>query len=615
MDKKQQRLAVLQHQIEWLNGRLATLNHSSDQLSRARLWLFLLGGVVSGAIFLSLGPWPWLVGSVPAFVPFVVAVAYHRRVERGTIRMTLWRDIKQTHVARMSLAWGDIPETLPVPPQFEHPFALDIDLVGMYSMHRLLDTAVSHEGSRRLREWLINTDPQPTRIAQQQARIRELVGAGLFRDKLTLHASLVTDREGNKWPGQKMLDWLDQENNTAQLRSLLIQLGVLAVINITLFVLDSAGVIGPWWLIPWAIYALLFVMRGGPLVGTLFQEATFLEDGLRTLNGVFRFLENGRYARFPHLQALCAPFLDEAERPSRHIKRVTRVVAGVGLRQNPLVSFMLNVAVPWDIYFAYRLSQCRADLAERMPIWMDRWFELEALSSLATFANLNPGTAIFPTILEEVNTSRLLETKAMGHPLIRDEERVCNDFEVPTLGSIALITGSNMAGKSSFLRTLGVNLALAYAGGPVLAQSFDTRLFRLYSSMRVNDSVVDGFSFFYAEVQRLRALLAALHVEDKRPLCFLIDEIFRGTNNRERLIGSRAYIRALAKGCGVGLIATHDLELIQLAEEIPTLRNMHFRDDVENGRMIFDFLLREGPCPTTNALKIMQQAGLPVEEK
>ncbi|KAA3664080.1 MAG: hypothetical protein DWQ04_07515 [Chloroflexi bacterium] len=132
--------------------------------------------------------------------------------------------------------------------------------------------------------------------------------------------------------------------------------------------------------------------------------------------------------------------------------------------------------------------------------------------------------------------------------------------------------------------------------------------------MRVDESVVDGFSVFYAEVQRLQALLGALHVKDKRPLCFLIDEIFRGTNNRERLIGSRAYIRALAKGCGVGLIATHDLELVQLAEEIPTLRNMHFRDDVENGRMIFDFLLREGPCPTTNALKIMQQAGLPVEE-
>ncbi|KAA3664081.1 MAG: hypothetical protein DWQ04_07520 [Chloroflexi bacterium] len=479
MDKKQARLAVLQHQIERLNGRLSSLNHSSDQLSRVRLWLFLLGGVVSGALFLSLGPWPWIVGTGPAMIPFVVAVYYHRRIENGVTRLTLWRNIKQTHVARMMLTWDEIPETLPLSPQFEHPFALDNDLVGLHSVHRLLDTAVSHEGSRRLQEWLINTDPNLERIAQQQARIRELVGAGLFRDKLTLHASLVTDNQGNKWPGQKMLDWLQEESNLGQLRPLLIQLAIISAFNITLFVLDSIDVIGPWWMIPWAVYALLFVTRGGPLVGTLFQDATFLDDGLRTLSGVFWFLENGRYAHFPHLRELCTPFLDETERPSQHIKRVTRVVAGVGLRQNPLVSFMLNVVVPWDIYFAYRLSQCREDLAERMPVWMDRWFELEALSSLATFADLNPGIATFPTIVENENSSCLLQTNGLGHPLIQDEDRVCNDYKIPTLGSIALITGSNMAGKSSFLRTIGVNLALACAVGPVVARSLHTRLFRL----------------------------------------------------------------------------------------------------------------------------------------
>ena len=614
MINKQNRLKLLQQQIKRLNGRISTLTHTSNQLSRVRLWLFVLGGVVSGTLFLTLGPVPWLAGSVPAFAPFVVAVNYHRRIEDGLMRLTVWRDIKRTHIARITLDWEHIPETLPLPQQFAHPFALDIDLVGLHSVHRLLDTAVSNEGAQRLREWLINTDPQSEQIAQQQARIRELSRLRLFRDKLTLYASLVGGKDGNKWPGQKMLDWLNEENQAEQIRPLLIQLSILSMINIPLFVLNIVGVLDPWWIVPWLVYAILFVTRGGKVTETLFEDATFLEESLRTLNGVFQFLENGRYTHTPHLRELVAPFLDETERPSQHIRRVRRVVAGVGLRQNPLVSFIFNITVPWDIYFAYRLSLRRTDLAEWMPVWMDRWFELEALSSLAAFADLNPGIATFPTIIEDDAAPCILETKSLGHPLIRDDERVCNDFEIPTLGSIALITGSNMAGKSSFLRTLGVNLALAFAGGPVMAQSLNTRLLRLYSSMRVNDSVVDGFSFFYAEVQRLQSLLGALQVEDKRPLCFLIDEIFRGTNNRERLIGSRAYIRELAKGCGVGLIATHDLELVQLSEEIPTLRNMHFRDDVENGRMIFDFLLREGPCPTTNALKIMHQAGLPIEE-
>ncbi|MCA9997375.1 MAG: hypothetical protein KDE56_16565, partial [Anaerolineales bacterium] len=192
--------------------------------------------------------------------------------------------------------------------------------------------------------------------------------------------------------------------------------------------------------------------------------------------------------------------------------------------------------------------------------------------------------------------------------------RVGNDFRVEKVGQLFILTGSNMSGKSSFLRTLGVNLCLAYAGGPVLAVSFTTALFRPFAAIRVTDSVVDGFSYFYAEVRRLRALLDALQTPNALPLFFLIDEIFRGTNNRERLIGSRAYIQAIAGQNGVGLIATHDLELVQLADEMPDIANLHFRDEVVAGQMVFDYTLRPGPSPTTNALKIMRLAGLLPEE-
>jgi DNA mismatch repair ATPase MutS len=181
------------------------------------------------------------------------------------------------------------------------------------------------------------------------------------------------------------------------------------------------------------------------------------------------------------------------------------------------------------------------------------------------------------------------------------------------MGSFVLITGSNMSGKSSFLRTIGVNLVLAYAGGPVNADSFECGLFRVFSTIRINDSLTEGFSYFYAEVRRLKALLDALNADDALPLFFLIDEIFKGTNNRERLIGSQAYLRALAGGHGMGVVTTHDLELVQLADEIPQLRNYHFREEVVNGQMQFDYRLRPGPSPTTNALKIMRLEGLPVD--
>jgi DNA mismatch repair ATPase MutS len=159
---------------------------------------------------------------------------------------------------------------------------------------------------------------------------------------------------------------------------------------------------------------------------------------------------------------------------------------------------------------------------------------------------------------------------------------------------------------------VGMNLALAYAGGVVNAQTLDTELFHLFTCIKISDSVTKGISYFYAEVQRLKALLTALEDDQPLPLFFCIDEIFRGTNNRERLIGSRAYIRALVGKHGTGLISTHDLELVKLADEMTAITNYHFRDDLVDGAMTFDYRLHPGPCPTTNALKVMRNAGLPV---
>jgi DNA mismatch repair ATPase MutS len=201
----------------------------------------------------------------------------------------------------------------------------------------------------------------------------------------------------------------------------------------------------------------------------------------------------------------------------------------------------------------------------------------------------------------------------IGHPLIPDGERVSNDFSMGVAGEIMLVTGSNMSGKSTFLRTLGVNLCLAYAGGTVLATKFTCAPFRLFTCIQVSDSINDGISYFYAEVKRLKALLDALDRKHEFKLFYLIDEIFRGTNNRERELGSRAYVRALVSKNGLGVISTHDLELTQLGTEFADIRNMHFREEVRDERMVFDYKLRPGPSPTTNALKIMQLEGLPVE--
>lgn len=608
MTEKAKRLQLLQHQLARLDRRLASLRLRSEQFSRWRLILFALAAVASGASFLRWGPIVWLGVTAVAFVPFMIAVAVHRQVDTAVTRFAIWQQMKQTHIARMTLDWSHLPapSMFAVPP--DHPFAHDIDLVGEFSLHRLLDTAVSREGSQRLHHWLLNQAPRPADVLTRQECVRELTSQTHFRERLTLQATLVVNTDGEQWAGQELVEWL-QIKSEHSLRPLLIGLFGLAILNWLLFAGYQLWDWPPLWIGSVLLYGVLFITLGFQRTATLFSDIMFLSDRLRVLNSVFAFLEQYHFRQTPCVKQLCQPFVVE-ERPSAHIGRVQRVVAGVGLRQNWLLGFVLNALLPWDIYFAHRLDQCRSDLAKQLPRWLDVWYELEALNSLATFAYLNPGEWAWPALVAA--DSPVLTATCLGHPLIPSSQRVCNDFRLDAEQAIYLITGSNMAGKSSFLRTVGVNLVLAYAGGPTIAQSFSASWLRLFATIRVADSLTDGFSFFYAEVRRLSQLLQALQAKGERPLLFLIDEIFRGTNNRERLIGSRAYIQALTQEVGLGAIATHDLELVKLAEETPKLVNVHFRDAVADGRMVFDYTLHPGPCPTTNALKIMRLAGLPV---
>lgn len=426
-----------------------------------------------------------------------------------------------------------------------------------------------------------------------------------FRDKLTLASRLTADTQAKT----QLLDWLNQPTPTPPPQRLWQAFALLATLNLLLFASHQFGLLPRWWPYTVGLYLVLYFFSGREASHT-FKTGLTMQAALNQLNTVFHFLETYRYGKNHHITTLTAPFLDPHNRPSHHFRQLSHIVNAAGLSQNPVMWLLLNIALPWDLYFAHRLHQIRHNLAQNLPAWLDIWFELEALNALATLHYLNPHHT-FPTFSED---QTLLTGQQLGHPLITDSHKVTNDFTIDQLGTVNILTGSNMSGKSSFLRTLGINLCLAYAGGSVNATQFNTHWFRLFTSIHITDSVTDGISFFYAEVKRLRALLDTLN-SPGRPVFFLIDEIFRGTNNQERLLGSRAFITALVGGHSLGAIATHDLELVKLAHEFPAISNYHFRDDIDGQKMIFDYTLRPGPCPTTNALKIMAAAGLPIPKK
>ena len=598
----QQRINAYNRQIKHLSQQIKLLEAKSDQLGNWRLLLALAGGIpLFVSIFL---PYPFLFWMllVATGIGFIFLIANHRRIEYSLIKHRTWRTIKQENRARMLLDWKRIPEIAIV--DDKHPLEVDLDL---RELHRLINTASSQSGTLRLREWFLTEEPSLAMIEQRQKLVQELKAHPTFRDKLTLHARLSSAQVKKQLNTAWLRNWLMSDVPNQRINFWVMLLSILAVANVIAFILVQFNVItvtvsG----ILWGIYALAYVSRIG-LMNQLGDNGQQVYDVLSRLQSVMKHLESYPYDDTPNLRKLCKPLLEA--KPSKQIRRLMGTLAASNLKGNPPLWILLNAIMPWDLFFLSRLHQQKQQLVKYMPQWLDVWYEIEALNSLATFAYLND-KGIMPTL----SHSEVFSVKQLGHPLLSSEKRISNDFSFETIGELAILTGSNMSGKSSFLRTLGVNLVMAYAGGVVLAESFNAGVFRLFSCIRVTDSLDDGISYFYAEVKRLRELLDELEAKNSLPLFFLIDEIFRGTNNRERLIGSQSFINALVNANGIGLIATHDLELTQLADGNPQIRNLHFREHIADNRMVFDYILREGASPTTNALEIMALEGLPVDE-
>ncbi len=590
-------------QIKRLETRAARLQQLSGWVSWLRAMLALAAGLVALDVF-GLGALAtWTVVALLLWL-FVLVVAYDRRLVHWARAYRAAGDLRADQAARMTLDWEQMRGAVPVDVEQKNSLALDLDLLGPRSLHQLLDTTLSWQASRMLAGWLTGGVPDVAQIAERQSIVRELAPLNRFRERfwLTYHLGVTEPLQG-----ENLVAWLQGERRAPPPGWALPAAIVLVASTLGLLALMLAASWPPYFLISLALYAALYFSSQSRLNGAL-AGLVELNGELEKFAALLRYLESFDYSRCPHLAVLCAPFRDPHRSPSAQLRRVKVVTFATGLRSNAVLALILNLILPWDFIFASLAGRYRDGIAGLLPQWVAAVEQVDALIALGNFAALNPEYS-FPDI--SAGAEPALRAEQLGHPLISPGRRVLNDFAVQRVGELALITGSNMAGKSTFLRTVGINLCLAYTGAPVAANLWQSLPFRLHTCMRISDSVVEGFSYFYSEVRCLKHLLEELSEPNAPPVLYLIDEIFRGTNNRERLIGSRAYIAVLRGANGVGLLATHDLELAKLADE--HVRNYHFRDSVSDGRLVFDYLIRTGPSPTTNALKIMQLEGLPVD--
>lgn len=599
-------------EIEKLLAKLESLENKiagrKNKIAIVRLIIFLTGVAAFFISYISVSATMsyWLLAIF--IIPFSIVSIIQTRLINFQIRINAYIEIQKSYLARANLDWKNIPYTNTEEIQPVSPLELDLDLCGQHSLHHLIDFSKSVDGSFHLRKLLSEHDLSRGKIIHRQDIIKELKNFYPFRNKFLVTTALTS--KGNINSG-KIADWIGVEKVNKWLPRIFSVLLVNAMLNYILVILHLANILTGWWALSFFIYLAIYILSN-KLVKNLSGDADFLQKELGKYSQVFEFIENFDLRNNKELIEFCSPIRQKGVKPSVELNKILKIVSFLTFRNNPFVWPMFVALGPIDYYLAMSLEKIKSKVAAHYPAWMDVFVKLESFISIATFSSLNPEYS-FPEISN--GNEFKFDGKNVGHVLLPAENKVNNDFKFNSVGEIFIITGSNMSGKSTFLRTLGSNLCLSYAGGPVNAESFKISLMRIFSCIRLSDSVIDGISYFYAEVKRLKQLLIEIDSADSMPLFFLIDEIFKGTNNIERRIGSKSYIKSLVGKNAIGIVSTHDIELVELEKLSDKIVNYHFKEDIKNDKMNFDYKLRTGPCPTTNALKIMRLEGLPVENE
>jgi MutS domain V len=371
--------------------------------------------------------------------------------------------------------------------------------------------------------------------------------------------------------------------------------------------------------VPWQVGVLFLLLPGGILkkylnrINDTHHRTTHAEQLLSVYGQLMGHIEQEEFEA-PLLQRLRKCFVTEngavvppARAASGAIKRLSYLIGQLNVRYNPF-ALILNLVLLWDLRYVRHLEIWKEKWRVQMPQWFEALREFEALSSLATVWYNNPDW-VLPNIDEHAE----LVAEALGHPLIAKDKRVCNDFQSPVSGHIKLVTGSNMAGKSTFLRTVGLNIILAMTGAPVCARRMELPLLQVYSSMRTQDALHESTSSFYAELKRLKTIIEAVEAKDN--IYFLMDEILKGTNSNDRHTGSKALIKQLIESGGGGIIATHDLELGLLeAQYGGAVENLCMEVEVQGEELLFDYKIKKGVSRSFNATHLMRNMGIKIVE-
>jgi hypothetical protein len=482
-----------------------------------------------------------------------------------------------------------------------HDFSFDVDMFGPSSLFQYLNRTVTGYGRDILAGWLSDPFSLSTDLSSRQETIREIALKDKWRQEFMA--------SGKKIPLDKsvisgLLRWIEESTiieSSSVKKFFIFSLPVAAIVSLILMVAE---------ILPYSVFVLIFlsnlfyIAAGIKRTNEIHQALSGKFNFLSSINGLIEAFQNESFDS-PGLNEIKLNISGKNTSASVSVRKLGRLVQAFDSRMNMFMGFVLNGLLLWDYHCIYRLEKWKSEYRKLFPQWLEMIGEVDAYISLGNYAFNNPAY-VYPEISDNIN---VFSAKDLGHQLIDENRRICNDFTLEKAGTVCIISGANMAGKSTFLRTVAVNYIIGMVGAPVCATELNFIPMKLFTSMRTTDSLSDNESYFYAELKRLKTLKS--RIEKREPVFFILDEILKGTNSADKSTGSKLFLQRIVEDGGTGLLATHDTSLGKMESDHPgVIINKCFEIEIDGESIRFDYKIQDGITQKMNAVFLMKQMGI-----
>jgi hypothetical protein len=587
--------------VRRLSGFAVIIHNAKKKLQGlAFLRLFVFLATLVMVVMATRWGWPVLVTvAISGLLIFLLIVIRYHSLQRKLRYDESLADINENELKslRGNYSMFDHGEEFNDP---EHPFAADLDIFGPQGIYQYLNRSATSLGRQHLATWLAKPLTDGIVITARQEAVAELSAKPGFRQEFLATGYLVKEQPSDK---NDLLSWIREPAGFAspKFRFYLI---FIPVVTFAVLALAIFSVISPTWVLLYL--AVPFGLTGIHLkkISKKYQVLSGKAELMKKYSGLFLKIERERFVS-GKMNSLKEALHGTERLPSEATRDLSAVLDAFDARNNILAGFFLNFLLLWDIRQVVRTERWQERYRDELPRWLEVLAETDALCSLANF-HFNHPASIFP---EVGRGGAILDARALGHPLIMEKNRVDNPAAIPSLKHFTIVTGANMAGKSTYLRAVGVNLVLAMAGSAVIAEEMTFQPAGLVTSIRTKDSLQKNESYFYAELKRLKNIMDRL--QQGETLIILLDEILKGTNSRDKQSGSIALVEKLLRYEAAGLIATHDLALGELEKTHPgSISNKSFEVVIENDALMFDYKLKDGIARQMNATFLMRKMGI-----